>query len=261
VLPSQDGAALTDEDVERRLRWLTTDCVDPEAIDQGNLLAFSEGPVALEVAQPLQAHLALCEYCSALSAEYRRIAHERKRKRTFLQIVASASVAAAAAIVTLALAFPFFNQSRAVREYEFAQLRGDMARTMALPREPRRADGPYRFAPTSPIEIVLRPTKEQSEGDVPTAGVYVAPRGGPLSRVLEVTVSRGKDELYPLLTISGTGERVFGRSSGQRDFVVVLAPTAAELDAVQGRTLEEARNNLPRDTQLLDFDVVYEDQQ
>lgn len=259
VLTSTNGAVLTDDDVERRLRWANVDCVDPESIDQGDLLAFSEGPVRSQVGETIRLHLERCEYCRALAAEYRRISNERRRKRNFLKISGAVSVAAAAGILA-ALLTPGLKSDQGLREYEVADARGMVAETMAAPKTSELPPQPWHFAPSSPIYLALRPRVESAAGRVPVSAVYHATPGGPLARVQDVRFDVKDDPLYPTMSLSATGEKIFGTGGGrERRLIVVLATDAATLSAVEGQTIDHARTSAPAGTQFFDYSVVYED--
>lgn len=258
VLTSTNGAVLTDDDVERRLRWANVDCVDSDSIDQGDLLAFSEGPVRAEVAETIRQHLELCEYCRALSAEYRRISNERRRKRNFLKVTGAASVAAAAGIIATLL-IPGPKGEQGVREYELALLHGTIAGTMAAPEKSEVPELPWHFAPSSPIELVLRPREENAVGRVPLSAVYRAMPGGALERVQNVRLEPNNDAVFPVLTLNATGEKVFGDgASGARTLIVVLAVDAETLSSIEGQTIERAKTSATGRAQFFAYSVIYE---
>src|SRR5687767_9460434 len=102
MLVSRQDVSPTDDEIERQLRWANTDCVDPDAVDQADLLQMSRGPLDAVIKQSIEAHLLGCEYCSALSVEYGRIAgQERSRRQRRIAIAGLIAAAAAAALLFL----------------------------------------------------------------------------------------------------------------------------------------------------------------
>jgi hypothetical protein len=254
VLLYRQGEPLTDEDLERQLRWVDVDCVDPDSIDQGELLAFSQGPVSAERAQSIQTHLDRCKYCLILSSEYRRMSLERAKKRRLF--LATGGGLAAAAIIALALFVPSREQTML---FEPTAVRGTVAETMAAPNDSALPKQPWRFASTSTLELILSPKTEHEKGSVPVVDVYSAPVGGKLIRVESVFVKReNQDSDYPVLRITGSGRDIFGSSAGPQVLFVTLTPKSESKDDLNGKSVDAAKQLLPKSVQAWSFDVIYE---
>lgn len=253
MLTFDPGETLTDEEIEFHLRSSVVECADPASIDQADLRAFALGPVSSEVAAKVRAHLDRCDYCSALSSEYRRMWIEERRRHRFIRVVGGGSLAAAAALI----GFLVLTPSRAIlRAYEAAEVHGMIAKTMAASEaQVELPPQPWHFAPSSPIELALRPREEHGAGLVPEVAVFTAAKDGALVRAREVSVTKGDDREYPVLAIAATGERVFGDQVGACALIVALAADAKTLDSIEGKNIAAARAS---GAQLLIFDTIYE---
>lgn len=253
MLLYRQGEPLTDEELERRLRWVDVDCVDPDSIDQGELLAFSQGPVSAERAQSIHAHLERCSYCQQLADEYRRISLERRKKwRGFAAL--GGGLAAAAVLAVL-----FFGPPQEqLAEFGPLSVHGRIADTMAAPEtSPALPPQPWRFASTSEIELILAPKREQKSAK-PVVSVYSAIPGGELVRSEGVAVSIDDQPEYPVLRINSKGKAMFGDKAGPRTLVVVLSPKTSKVPDLSGAQIDSALRGLPKEAQTFTFDVLYE---
>lgn len=261
--PNQDDVLSPQEEENLELLLLfgappvATDCVDENAIDQADLLAYAEGPIAAEIAQRLQVHLGACAYCQALLAEYRDITRAKRSRRRLLGAGALAAGIAAVGLVAgmVARTRPTGLSIR----YTVARVKGAGAAVMGGPGDDDIVPPePWRFVPESRVEIVLAPQRElERDAAHPKLAIYVADGAGRLARVHGASIVASGSARFPSFRVSASGAQLFGGGArGANRLVFLFAADDSVLERAAGRTLEDAR--MMDGLELVARDVVYE---
>ncbi len=210
-------------------------CIDEEALDEADLIAFANDALPRERCPEVQGHLARCAYCREILELYRPAIAQvaaasapprstRPRSRVALAMAASVAVATVVAIGAL-------EPRRAGVAYEVAPPRGAVEAKMG---EATRATERWSVAVGSTLRFALRPVAAQPVGEDAVAGVFVETPQGTYRRA-EAVVEREREDGVTAFAIEVTGhELLLGR--GVRDgLVLVVAESDAALDALEGR--------------------------
>lgn len=231
-------------------------CMDEEGFDHGLLVAYRGGTLPeIEVAR-VERHLIACAYCRDLLAALVQPvpkdtvealvnvspAVPRSRSTSRRAWIAGAIAAVAASAIFWLARVP---SVRELPEYRIARVEGGARSVRSEMTETSTV-----FSREAWIKIKLAPLAPVEDASVPALGVFVAPKGGALSRA-SVDVRHGTNGE---LGIESKAEALLGKELGPKTIYLVIATDPSELSGLEGRPPSDLANRTGR-SHILSYDV------